>query len=207
MSTFAFETDGFGDTSRTSGGLKFPFMMVGEACLIKPEPPAPAPFIGKIKEIWRTGSDDEAIELVLSWYYRPEEAVGGRKEFHGAKELFISDHLDRCNVAAVIGKCRVLPLKKYESLAAILENDFFVRFTYKPAKKEFEPDRVPVYCVCELPYSPDKDMIMCDICQEWFHPECIGLPKSFPIQADTSFHCDECKKKGIPGIANKKQAV
>ncbi len=57
---------------------------VGDACLIKPEPPAPAPFIGKIKEIWQTppskgGAVDDDTSLVVSWFYRPEEAVGGRK--------------------------------------------------------------------------------------------------------------------------------
>ena len=52
---------------------------LGDACLIKPEPPAPAPFIGKIKEIWKAGGDDDELNLVVSWFYRPEEAVGGRK--------------------------------------------------------------------------------------------------------------------------------
>lgn len=37
------------------------------------------PFIGKIKEIKQSTSDPEEVELSVSWFYRPEEAVGGRK--------------------------------------------------------------------------------------------------------------------------------
>ena len=37
----------------------------------------------------------------------------------------------------------------------------------QPAEKEFKPDRVPVYCTCEMPYNPDQLMIMCKVCEEW----------------------------------------
>jgi len=37
----------------------------------------------------------------------------------------------------------------------------------QPAEKEFKPDRVPVYCVCEMPYNPDQMMVMCKVCEEW----------------------------------------
>ena len=37
----------------------------------------------------------------------------------------------------------------------------------QPAEKEFKPDRVPVYCSCEMPYNPDQMMVMCKICEEW----------------------------------------
>ena len=39
--------------------------------------------------------------------------------------------------------------------------------TLQPGKKEFEPDQVPVYCSCELPYNPDKPMLMCEQCEDW----------------------------------------
>ena len=35
--------------------------------------------IGKIKEALQDPTDDEHVELKLCWFYRPEEAVGGRK--------------------------------------------------------------------------------------------------------------------------------
>lgn len=33
--------------------------------------------------------------------------------------------------------------------------------------QSFEPERVPVYCLCELPDNPDKPMVMCEQCEEW----------------------------------------
>lgn len=42
-------------------------------------------------------------------------------------------------------------------------------FVWKqPAEKLFEPDRVPVFCRCEMPYNPDQFMVCCDTCTEWW---------------------------------------
>ena len=30
-----------------------------------------------------------------------------------------------------------------------------------------------IYCTCRQPYD-GRDMVSCDNCDEWFHPECIG---------------------------------
>jgi hypothetical protein len=40
------------------------------------------------------GDKVEGVQVRVSWFYRPEEAHGGRKAFHGEKELFTSDHYD-----------------------------------------------------------------------------------------------------------------
>jgi hypothetical protein len=64
--------------------------------------------------------------------------------FHGKKELFLSDHFDTCSVATVIGRCRVLTVREYQALTKVGEHDYFSRFTYRPAPREFVPDRVPV---------------------------------------------------------------
>ncbi len=153
--------------------------------------------IGKIQEIFQApGPKKDDVRLRVLWYYRPEEALGGRKSFHGDKELFESDHSDEIHKDTIIGKCFVHSLRKYEvrgvtqggcvvlsssaclctkippsaphqALSQITESDFFTRFMYKPAKKEFEPDQVPVFCVCEQPYNPDKYMVMCEQCTDW----------------------------------------
>ena len=66
------------------------------------------------------------------------------KPFHGARELFLSDHADRCGAATVIRRCRVLSLREFQALPSIGPDDFFSRFTYRPGANEFAPDRVPV---------------------------------------------------------------
>jgi hypothetical protein len=37
-------------------------------------------------------------------------------------------------------------------------------------QKVFKPDRVPVYCTCEMPYNPDQKMVMCEACKDWCEP-------------------------------------
>ncbi|OQR68752.1 lysine-specific demethylase 7B-like [Tropilaelaps mercedesae] len=27
----------------------------------------------------------------------------------------------------------------------------------------------PVYCLCGQPYDPERFMIQCDVCKDWFH--------------------------------------
>lgn len=81
------------------------------------------------------------------------------------------------------------------------DNDYFSRFLYRPSKREFEPDRVPVYCTCEMPYNPDKSMVMCDHCQEWYHPDCLQLTLQ-QVQQMATFICPTCKPKLA---ANKRQ--
>lgn len=35
--------------------------------------------VAKIKRLFQISSDPQDVELEVSWFYRPEEAVGGRK--------------------------------------------------------------------------------------------------------------------------------
>ncbi|KAK9916575.1 hypothetical protein WJX75_004358 [Coccomyxa subellipsoidea] len=142
------------------------------------------PFVGRIRDIKAQGKSGQ-ISVQVAWFYRPEEATGGRKAFHGEKELFKSEHLDWCFASTIESKCR--------ALGTVTENDFYARFTYKPVTKEFRPDRVPVYCVCELPYNPDAFMILCSKCEEWYHPKCINLTKA-ECQGMATFDCPECKQ-------------
>ncbi|KAJ6319525.1 hypothetical protein OIU78_015028 [Salix suchowensis] len=41
------------------------------------------------------------------------------------------------------------------------------RFEYKAATGGFTPDRVAVYCKCEMPYNPDDLMVQCEGCKDW----------------------------------------
>ncbi|GAX74260.1 hypothetical protein CEUSTIGMA_g1709.t1 [Chlamydomonas eustigma] len=149
---------------------------IGDACLINPERGMTLPF----------------VMLKVVWYYRPEEALGGRKVFHGEKELFESDHEDEIHKDTIIGKCFVHSLRKYEDLAPVTESDFYSRFMYRPALKVFEPDQVPVFCLCEQPYNPDKVMINCTVCSDWFHPNCLGMTAEDVQNLADEFFCPSC---------------
>jgi len=136
-----------------------------------------------VEEVTRGGSradgDDSAR---VTWFYRPEEAAGGRKAFHGARELFRSDHRDTVGVASVLGLATVHSLRDFLALPRPLETDYFSRFTYAAAKQTFEPRRVPVFCLCSMPFNPDLAMLECrGPCADWFHPECLAQLANAPF--------------------------
>uniref|UniRef100_A0A7R9V747 PHD-type domain-containing protein n=1 Tax=Chlamydomonas euryale TaxID=1486919 RepID=A0A7R9V747_9CHLO len=159
----------------------------GDVCLMVPHEAGAQPYVGEIMKI----QSDE--ELLVKWYYRPEEAVSGRKPFHGAQELFDSDHTDVCPTASVLTKCAVHSLRAYEALPHISEHDYFVRFRYHAASQRFEPSRVPVYCKCEQPYNPDRPMIRCIECDSWYHHDCLGMSMSDLAELlATDFVCTSC---------------
>ena len=31
-----------------------------------------------------------------------------------------------------------------------------------------------LYCVCKQPFEEGQDMVACESCQDWFHPECLN---------------------------------
>ena len=85
--------------------------------------------------------------------------------WHGARELFSTSTTDWNDLRCVQAKCSVHSLDEYDRLGCISPTDFYSRFTYDPGPGQFRPDVIPVYCVCELPYNPDKNMVMCEACK------------------------------------------
>ncbi|KAL1544225.1 [histone H3]-lysine-36 demethylase [Salvia divinorum] len=129
-----------------------------------------------------------------SWYYRPEESIGGRRQFHGSKELFLSDHFDIQSADTIQGKCTVHSFKSYTKLDAAGNEDFFCRFEYNSSTGAFNPDRVAVYCKCEMPYNPDDLMVHCEGCSDWFHPTCIDMTMEEAQRID-HFYCHNCSSE------------
>ncbi|KAG8364640.1 hypothetical protein BUALT_Bualt18G0018400 [Buddleja alternifolia] len=84
------------------------------------------------------------VKVRVRWYYRPEESVGGRRQFHGAKELFLSNHYDFQSTHTIKGICTVHTFKNYTKLEHVGPKDYYCHFEYKPASGAFLPDRVAV---------------------------------------------------------------
>nr|CAD1818315.1 unnamed protein product [Ananas comosus var. bracteatus] len=89
------------------------------------------------------------------------------------------------------GKCFVHSFKKYTKLDAVGNEDFFCRFEYKSATGSFVPDRIAVFCKCEMPYNPDDLMIQCEECSDWYHPSCVGM-KIEEAKKLEHFFCESC---------------
>jgi hypothetical protein len=66
----------------TVGKEKF---RVGDTITLRPPTVNENPFIGRIHEVRKT---NKSLKLYVSWFYRPEEARGGRKGFHGERSCF-----------------------------------------------------------------------------------------------------------------------
>ncbi|KAL5715359.1 hypothetical protein ACHQM5_017189 [Ranunculus cassubicifolius] len=89
------------------------------------------------------------------------------------------------------GKCTVHSFKSYTKLENVGAEDYFCRFEYKAATGGFTPDRVAVYCKCEMPYNPDDLMVQCDDCKDWFHPSCMRMSIEEAKKLE-HFLCSDC---------------
>lgn len=146
-------------------------------------------YVGKIVSL--RVRDGQAMARVC-WFYRPEETRGGARAFHGSKELFASDHYDWVHVDAIDGKCRVYSLKEYQTLESVNDDDYYARFLYKSKEGSFRPEEVPVFCACAQPYNPDRLMVECERCEDWFHPECVGETQE-SVTAEPTWMCRTCR--------------
>lgn len=50
-----------------------------------------------------------------------------------------------------------------------------------------------VYCICRTPYDETKFYVGCDLCNNWFHGDCVGITEE-SSKTLTEFVCVECKQ-------------
>lgn len=115
----------------------------GDCVLMRPSDTGKPPYVARIEKIEMDGRNN--VKVRVRWYYRPEESIGGRRQFHGAKELFLSDHFDVQSAHTIEGKCTVHSFKNYTKLENVGAEDYYCRFEYKAATGGFTPDRVAVW--------------------------------------------------------------
>ncbi|KAG6521392.1 hypothetical protein ZIOFF_018509 [Zingiber officinale] len=176
-------------TNKVVKGISLLPRAVGDCVLMRPSESEKPPYVAKVEKIEADHRNN--VRVKVRWYYRPEESIGGRRLFHGAKELFLSDHYDVQSAHTIEGKCIVHSFKNYTKLENVGAEDYFCRFEYKAATGAFTPDRVAVYCKCEMPYNPDDLMVQCDGCKDWFHPTCMGMSIEQAKKLE-HFLCSDC---------------
>ncbi|KAL0376171.1 UNVERIFIED_CONTAM: Chromatin remodeling protein SHL [Sesamum calycinum] len=145
----------------------------GDCVLMRPSDSSKPSYVARVEKI-EADSRGTNVKIHVRWYYRPEESIGGRRQFHGSKELFLSDHFDIQSADTIEGKCTVHSFKSYTKLDAVGNDDFFCRFEYNSSTGAFNPDRVAVYCKCEMPYNPDDLMVQCEGCSDWWIQNAVG---------------------------------
>lgn len=161
----------------------------GDCVLMRPSDSDKPPYVARVEKIEADHRNN--VKVRVRWYYRPEESIGGRRQFHGAKELFLSDHYDVQSAHTIEGKCTVHSFKNYTKLENVGAEDYYCRFEYKAATGGFTPDRVAVYCKCEMPYNPDDLMVQCEGCKDWYHPVCVEMTIEAAKKLD-HFLCSDC---------------
>ena len=112
---------------------------------MRPSDTSKPPYVARVEMIEQDNRNN--VKVRVRWYYRPEESIGGRRQFHGAKELFLSDHYDVQSAHTIEGKCVVHSFKNYTKLENVGAEDYYCRFEYKAASGAFTPDRVAVWVV------------------------------------------------------------
>ncbi|XP_045474832.1 nucleosome-remodeling factor subunit NURF301 isoform X2 [Harmonia axyridis] len=50
-----------------------------------------------------------------------------------------------------------------------------------------------LYCLCRTPYDETKFYVGCDLCNNWFHGDCVGITEE-SSKTLTEFICQECKQ-------------
>ena len=67
----------------------------------------------------------------------------------------------------------------------------------KEQHEEQQPhEEVAVFCLCKEPYDEDKDMIACDVCDEFYHITCIGMSRDtylYYLDSDILWFCNGCE--------------
>ncbi|XP_018334706.1 nucleosome-remodeling factor subunit NURF301 isoform X2 [Agrilus planipennis] len=50
-----------------------------------------------------------------------------------------------------------------------------------------------LYCICRTPYDETKFYVGCDLCNNWFHGDCVGITEE-SSKTMTEFICNECQQ-------------
>ncbi|ANM66963.1 Bromo-adjacent homology (BAH) domain-containing protein [Arabidopsis thaliana] len=161
---------------------------LGDCVLMRPSDAGKAPYVARVEKIEADARNN--VKVHCRWYYCPEESHGGRRQLHGAKELFLSDHFDVQSAHTIEGKCIVHTFKNYTRLENVGVEDYYCIFDYKAATGAFTPDRVAVYYKCEMPYNSDELMELL-LCHYRVHLACVGVTIEEAKKLE-HFVCVEC---------------
>lgn len=70
------------------------------------------------------------------------------------------------------------------------------RIVEENGKNAYNHNFEGLYCVCNKPYLESEDMIQCELCQDWFHDDCLKKEDIiFDISDESEFVCLQCVRK------------
>lgn len=87
------------------------FFAAGDSVLVKLPDVGNPLYMARIVKIVADNQNNAKVRVRR--YYRPVEAIGGRRQFHGSKELFLSDQYDAQSANTISQKYVVHSLRNY----------------------------------------------------------------------------------------------
>ncbi len=69
---------------------------------------------------------------------------------------------------------------------------------------EYGVPKIELYCMCQQPWNPNRFMVACDGCDEWYHDTCLGMPQEELEKVD-KFMCMWCIERDKRREARRKQ--
>nr|XP_017233241.1 PREDICTED: chromatin remodeling protein SHL-like [Daucus carota subsp. sativus] len=160
-----------------------PHYNVGDCVLLMASNPDDPPYVAQIVE-------SKAKKVEVRWYYRPQDTDLWKKDCHGKKELFLSNHFDPQSLDCIIGKCTVHTFHDYMELEGRRsDSDYYSRFEYDAYKKKLiDVKDADWLCICGNPYNPDL-YVHCQICKSRSHPSCTNTD----AKISCIIFCENCK--------------
>lgn len=61
-----------------------------------------------------------------------------------------------------------------------------------PGSNKGNSKKEKLYCICRTPYDETKFYVGCDLCNNWFHGECVDITEE-SSKTMSEFICTECK--------------
>ncbi|CAK60470.1 unnamed protein product (macronuclear) [Paramecium tetraurelia] len=132
--------------------------------------------------------------IQVQWYYAKKDLkliIGQYWDGISQRELFLSDQYDYIQPDIIVGEAQVLELEQFKQKNLSTGFVFFCRSFYKNSQIIPPIQKWEKHCKCRQPMNPDRLSVICDICQLWFHKECIPLNNN--VQG--IYVCPSCKKK------------
>eukprot|EP00890_Picochlorum_soloecismus_P001795 jgi/Picsp_1/2616/NSC_00846-R1_es43 protein len=152
---------------KDSNGSKY---QVGDSVILQKKPGAIKDEIALIMNFVQ----DSGSKVLVQRFLPPEEIFGEKQAFHGERELLKLQQFDIASINDIQSKCHVVTLEQYQMLPEEMQKkSYYFRMAYCEKSRSFIPERTRVFCKCRMPYNPDKRMIFCTECHEWFHVDCL----------------------------------
>jgi len=138
--------------------------------------------------------------LEVQWYYRKADLAGKKYEpflpHFSENEVFLTNQRDFVSVDCINSIANVLSYDEYDSLSKILPNTYYCRANFDVTKKKIIPpiEKWAKHCICKTPLNPDYMYVQCDLCNGWYHIECLKLSED-EAQALETYVCKDCELK------------